>query len=224
MLVWRLTKPRAGFATAMPMGTTRLRENPCSVCELRSAYEDVPPLVIEWYSGSSRVGDFMFSMIGDAMISPSTVELLRPFGKWHPEPVTMTWPMKPKRGYPLVTPESVADGLFTLESEPRAGLDLEASTVRVTASCDVCGVRHYEVDGVEDNSRRWDPAVKDLVDNSKPRIAAHGLYFDRNVLGDVDIFRPVEFPRCLLVTDRVRDLILNHELTNVAFLEFGEIH
>jgi len=165
----------------------------------------------------------MFTLPGDVMISPRTVKLLRTFGDWYPEPVTMTWPKQKKKDGPIVTRESVADGLFTLESQPRVGLDVAASTVRLTASCDVCGARNYKIEGVQDNSRRWDPEVKDLVDNSKPRIPGHGLYFDRRVLGDVHIFRPAEFPRRLLVSDQVRELIIDHRLTNVAFLEFGEI-
>lgn len=165
----------------------------------------------------------MFTLVGDVMISASTVKLLQLFGDWHPEPVTMTWPTKRGDDYPIVTRESVADGLFTLECQPRPGLDLEASTVRVTASCDVCGVRHYEVDGIQTNSRRWNSQIRDLVDDSKPRIARHGLYFDRNVLGEVHIFRAAEFPRWLLITDQVRKLIIGHKLTNVALMEVGEI-
>jgi hypothetical protein len=195
----------------------------------RGTWEGTParrvrPLVIEWEPDSDLVGDFTWPGFDtDIVIMERVGKALKEAGVTGFElaPVQMVdnseeskrASKKPRVKLPYVGPQ-----LWDLWVTARAQLDRDRSSVKMLGK-QADGSEQYEVSGVERREAIWDQQRMELVKRRHPRIDGQGLF----VRAETGIFRIAEFPGWILCVDEVKQLIESHSLTNVSFLEMGEV-
>lgn len=191
------------------------------------------PLVLEWAEGSDQVGDFVWvGLKGDAAIRVHIgEELAQRFGGIVLGPVEMTQDAKlrrPKR----VTKRTKRRVWLPYEGPPLLELlvqhwvhaDLERSSLAPRTDCSSCGLREYELSGVEAIRGIWDQASLTYRTERVPRDQNLGLFLHGCRLDEASVFRVHEVPGFVFCTEPVREFILTQGYSNVSFLEVGETY
>lgn len=224
MILYRLTDPmNSAYTKASRIGTWKKKPiKSCILCGYPQA-ERTQPLIIEWETGSSKIGDFTWPGYDDCtIVNKKVVEVLERhttgmgFG-----PVEIV-PNTTSRKKPSVTlPYNEAD-LFELWIPSLIPVDFERSSIK-TYNCTECSGRRYEIENVEQITASYNAVLKKLIKTKTPRQKAKGIYLISNHLKGLEVFRVLEFPTWIFCTERVKDLIIASELTNIDFLEMGEV-
>jgi hypothetical protein len=190
-----------------------------------STSKRIAPMIIEWAPGSSVVGDFSLSGFdSDVAVTEPVLRALEPFGGVRAGPVEMTERTDLTPGAASRTRVRLpyrGPTLHELWIDCTVPLDLERSTVRGGPPCGSCGKYKWEPVGVERIDSRWDPTLRRLRSDRVQREPGKGLFVRSVDLAHCGIFR-IRLPGGVIVTDEVRNTILQHRFTNVDFLESGE--
>jgi hypothetical protein len=97
------------------------------------------------------------------------------------------------------------------------------TTTRVDDRCSVCGRESRTLVGVEVQEHRWSQTMGVLEPIRAPRSPGAGLFVGREHLDLDALFRTIEFPEAIFCTDGARLRMESLELSNLTFLEFGEV-
>jgi len=139
---------------------------------------------------SPRVGDFVWTWYSDCLVTDRVLELFRQagFSGFEVRPVTVE---RVKR----LGKEGLEDipRLWELVVTGRGGDARPESGIRVIYRCEACG----------------------LVEYSSYR---NGILVDEDQWDGSDFFTVNGYPKFILVTERVKDLIIAHRLTNCALI------
>ncbi len=191
----------------------------------------IKPLVIEWEPGSDVIGDFLWPEFGSIAVSERSYKAMESrFRGFERGPVEMIQDPKlncPKRITKRTTPRIWLpyEGmpLYELWVTSWAHLEMQKSTVKYLNKCNTCAQEFYKVSGIERSERSWNSYLGVMYEMRVPREPGQGVFTDETNLKGADIFRVHEFPAWTLCTDRVKDLIVKENFTNVTFFEMGEI-
>lgn len=235
MRIWQFSDPYDySYAIATRLGTWHPEKSGgvCPVCGA-TRQRRVRPLVIEWEPGSDVVGDFSWPGLGGDIIVTDRVarSMVRRVCGFEFRPVRMVGPelgagegeQSHQRARPRVHLPYEGPKLYDLWVTCWAHVDMDRSSVALQSSCDACGWRSFEVEGIEKELAEWDDRSGELARVRTPRVPGKGLYVSEGQLANCDVFRIHEFPECVLCTDRVRDLVQRERFTNVDFMEMGDV-
>jgi hypothetical protein len=100
--------------------------------------------------------------------------------------------------------------------------DRDRSSLRVIGSDAETGRPVYDLDGVETIKSHWDKVKRTLTRWREPRVPGQGLYVRAADVPGAWFFRIYEDFGRLVCTEPVKDLLQQHEITNLTFLEYGE--
>lgn len=226
MRIWRLASTDDGrFAEAGRRGTWSAGGSLCEECTA-SSEERVQPLVVAWEPGSDLVGDFTVTGLGsDVMVTAAAGELLgQATTGFELGPVEMVDDpsRKPRRGQPFVALPYEGPGVHDLWITTLVDVDRDRSTVQLQRRCTTCGTESWAVSGIERWETVWDRQQMKGTRTLCERVAGAGLWVRESELKGAGFFRVRQCPAWVLCTDPVRELIGQHNLTNVAFLETGD--
>jgi len=237
--IWRFADPfDYNFAIAGLKGTwgpIREGQGPCPECN-SVRQRRIQPMIIEWEPGSEFVGDFSF-LGGDSIaVTERVVHALQgKFKGFELGPVQMVQDPKlkrptriTKRTKPRVWLPYEGPLLFDLWITSWVQMDEDRSTARIIRNCSTCGLKTYEVSGVEHveyNKVEWkaEPSEFELLKWRIGRVSGQGIYVRRSDLKGADIFRVHEFPAWIFCTNDVKEFIEIEGYTNVTFFEMGEL-
>lgn len=238
MRVWEITEPLggSGYATAGVIGTWT-HSAVCRNPRCRAGSELVPPYTIEWDPGSDRVGDFTWASFTKPVIGELVFhELQVRFRGLVCHPVRMFQnprlkqpTRRTKRTTRRVWLPYEGPQLYLLGATTWVHMDPARTTARLAAHCENCGLKRYELTGVEISEHRAEVIqVGQQYDLRQhrvhvPREPGHGLYVRAVDVGNSDFFGVHEFPSWVFCTDAAKRFIQDQGYTNVAFLERGEI-
>ena len=226
MMIWRFTNPNdERFAEASRRGAWSAGGQ-CPICKASTARR-VRPLLLEWESGSDRIGDFVVTGFdSDVAISDPVAKALADVQGFELGPVEMvanaSLVKRPASAAPRVWLPYVGSSLFELWVNLKVPLDLQRSTVTVSNQCDLCGRREYAAEGLEMIEGRWDKSRGELVRTRIPRAAHAGLFVSDGLVPELAVFRVKEFPAWVLCTDAVRSVVQREKFSNVDFFSVGE--
>ncbi len=181
------------------------------------------PLTIEWEPDSDVVGDFIWPGFDtDIALTQRVGELLADahVEGYELRPVQMRQnsdPRKCRSKKPMVKLPYRGPQLWDLWVTRWTQLDRQRSTVTEERRED--GSVSYKVSGVERVETSWDQQRMKLVKLMHPRVQGHGIFVPE-IRG---VFRVEEVPAWIFCTDVVKRLIEEHGLTNVSFLEMGDL-
>ena len=232
MKLWRMLEPfDTTYAEAWLRSPARLvKPATCDYCGRDAEYEDPRPLVLEWEPGSDVVGDFVwpdgsrvavqrraFDIISShfAGIEAGAVEMVQ-----DPKlrrPTRKTKQTKPRVWLPYEGPDLVE--LWVQHAVPLA----PGSVKEISSHCRKCGRALWNWSGVEVKEHRWDQEQKRLVPRYTPRDPNRGLRIAASDVAANPIFRAIESPAAIFCTDQVKALIEGEQLTNIDFLDYGEL-
>lgn len=195
----------------------------------------VSPLVVEWEPGSDVIGDFVWAPIFGLMISAPAAERLNAAGisGFALGPVVMQESRSSKQPKRATAARSTRvpqvrlpyDGaqLFDFTPNRHVRIDESRSTARRREACPVCGRYGYEVEGVERIDLQSVDPVRGRMMKRTPRIPGCG-YMVRKAMLDEDSIFSFEHSQDLMVwTERARDAYDRFGLSNLDFLEIGEV-
>ena len=228
MKIWRFRDPHdARFARASLRGTWTQSTGTCPECGATSQRR-VQPLVIEWEPDSDVVGDFVWPGFGsDIAVTDRVIEVLAARNsKFELGPVEMYQDPKlkrTKRSKPRVWLPYKGSPLYDLWVTYQVSVDHERSSISLQNRCSACGIDRYKVSGIERWESNWDQERMELIPTHIERSQDQGLYVRRSDLNGYQLFRVNEAPAWILCTDGVKEAIEAEDLTNVMFLEVGEI-
>jgi len=100
---------------------------------------------------------------------------------------------------------------------------LSSTTFEVQDYCEDCGRALTRLSGVERAESHWIEKTAEIIPYRIPRIQGQGLFVRGVDLAGVKIFRVEEFSQTLLCTDEVKSFIEERGVTNVDFLEYGNV-
>ena len=214
------------FARATRRGTWSKSEGICPECTA-SGQRRIQPLIFEWEPDSDVVGDFVWPGLGaDIAITDRGVKVLERFTQFELGPIEMNQDPKLKktrRSKPRVWLPYEGPALHDLWVTCWVGVDMARSTATLERECSTCGAKQYSLFGVEGWDSRWDKERKELIKTHIPREPGKGLFIHRDELKGADIFHVKEFPGAIFCSDSVKHAIEKEGLTNVSFLEMGDI-
>ncbi len=213
MKLWRFSDPcKCDYARASRRGSWT-----------DSPSRRVQPLIIEWEPGSDVVGDFTWpGFDSDIIVKENVAKALQVANVRGFElgPVQMQENSEPaKRRSKKRRVKLPYSGPQLAELWVTAWTSLDPARSTVTESKREDGVRYFEVSGVQHMEQTWDQERAELVTVLHPRVEGEGVILPHAQ----GIFRVREVPAWIFCTDDVKRLIEEHELTNVRFLEMGDV-
>lgn len=224
--LWRLDDPRDhAFAEAGRRGAWRaVRPGLCPECGA-PGQERTSPLIIEWMPGSDVVGDFTWAGLGDVAVTERAADVLRAAGvAIELGPVEMVEPTRrARRRDRRVALPYRGPTLFELIPTRWIDLDRQRSSVVLEHACGTCGTERFAVSGVEGWHIRWDKERRLGYRVHEAREPNSGIVVWARDAELSSIFHVHEVPSWMFCSTRVRDAVSAGGLTNVAFLESGEI-
>lgn len=213
----------SGFAQAAAVGTWVPESGLCPECGV--PYRKlVQPLVIEWLKDSDVVADFTSAGLVGLVVTERVVNGLQRAGfrEFEPGPVEMVEdPKVPKRAKIVRLPYQ-GPPLFDLWVTAWVHADLARSSAVLKQDCPECGVKRWELEGIEKVRSGYDRERRELFELHTPRTGGKGALILEAGLKGIDIFRIVEFPSWVCCTERVRDFVQEEGYTNAVFCEIGE--
>lgn len=223
MKIWRLYDPADyTYATGGATGGW-IDDRLCDACGAPQRRR-VQPLQLYWEPGSDRVGDFVWPLLAGVAITERAFGVLRPFTGFDAGPVEFV--ENPQKGLPKRPPRVglpyKGPALSELWITATVGFDREASSAELERACPVCGTERWQLSGVARMEVRWDQVSLTGSRVLVPRVPGKGLMIRAADLADDDIFHVRPFLG-IYCTDRVRQAVLQAGLTNVDFLEMGDI-
>jgi hypothetical protein len=234
MKIWRLMDPvDHNFAKAGLRGTWEPKggQDVCPECT-STKQRRAKPLIFEWEPGSDVIGDFVWAGFAQDVAIKVHVfeELHQRFRGFEQGPVEMIQDPKLKkptritrRTKPRVWLPYEGPPLYDLWVTSWVHVDLQRTTANLVKDCSTCGYQQYEIFGIERRRTQYDTDRMELVWTVSPRVAGKGLFVNEVDLNGADIFRVHELAGCILCTDRVKRFIEDRELTNVTFLDYGDV-
>lgn len=209
--VWTLTWPTGSdFASVVSSPRGRVFR-PCCGTETVGS--------LEWEPGGGLVGDFAWHKgSGSVLLRQSAVERLTSFGirdfDCLPVEILGAWPGGGSDG-------ATAEGYCELKVRRWVDADLAESKVKRPTPCD-CGALSYEPRGVESRTLDWDPNEGAKWTRSVRR-PGMGFVVRAAELAGSTVFRLRQWPTPLFCTATARRAIEDAGLSNVDFLDYGEI-
>ena len=227
MKLWRFASLGDGhFANAVRRGAWSRSADACTLCRTSRTLR-VSPLVIEWSPGSVWIGDFTLTGFdSDVLATDAALSELAPYGGFGPGAVEMTEPTDltaEQLALPRVPLPYRGPPVHEMWVEHLVNLEPERSTVKIEAPCRACGSVKRTAVGVERRESKWDTTSHRLIQRQIAREPGKGLFVRASDVGASGIFRVREFPAWVLATDVVREHIAARRLTNVAFMEVGDV-
>ncbi len=101
-------------------------------------------------------------------------------------------------------------------------MDSRRTTAKLVENCEACGLEDYKLEGVERWEIGFDKETMESVTRHTPRTPGAGIFISQAELEGAGVFRIRQFPSWVFLTEKVKHLIEQSELTNVRFLEAGE--
>ncbi len=139
---------------------------------------------------SPSVGDFVWTWYSECLVTERVLTLFREAGLtgFEAKPVVVEKVKRVKKEQPVTIPR-----LWELVITGKGGDAHPDSGIRVIYKCDACGLTRYSSyrDGIIVNEREWDGS---------------------------DFFTVNGYPKLILVTERVKDLIVANQLTNCVLI------
>lgn len=140
--------------------------------------------------GSPRIGDFVWTWYSECLMTERVRALFEEAGftGFEAKPVTIERVKRVRRGQPVEIPT-----LWELVVTGKGGNAHPDSGIRVIYTCEACGMVRYSSyqNGIIVDEAQWDGS---------------------------DFFTVNGYPTHILVTERVKDLIVTNQLTNCALL------
>jgi hypothetical protein len=180
-------------------------------------------LTIEWEKGPDLIGDFTWvGLVTDIAISIHAEKVLLDgcVVGFESRPVQVRGKVAGQRSRVGKSIEDRSSSKIALRDfwiNQWRPMDRNLSTVEDVTQAD--GSHQIKLQGVQYVEGSWDRNTKTLVKLDHPRIPGKGL-FVRDAVG---VFRVEEFPAWVFCTDDVKELIEKSQLTNVSFLEMGDV-
>lgn len=217
------------FATAGRRGSWEPSRNERGVCSECSASQQrrAKPLMMLWEAGSDVVGDFVWpGFDSEVVVTDRVFRLLHEsFEGFETGPVEIVEdedaPRANQRDKRRVRLPDDGRDLRELWVTAWVHLDRDRSSVELERRCGTCAAEFWEVYGVERWDSHFDRENRQLVRTKTERLPDAGIFIKEADLGPASIFRVHEFPAWVFCTDRVRELVEEEGLANVAFLEMG---
>jgi hypothetical protein len=210
MRIFRFSDPLdRRYAVAVRRGTWTKDEHGHSV--------RIPPLLIEWEPGSTEIGDFCWPGFGDEMAVKRNVaeELRANFSGFELHEVQYVARAKGSKRRLSIPFPYTGPKLVDLQATRNVTFNPARSTVVRDDSGRFLLVGGERFESYLDENRG-------RLEKHIPREAGRGLYvFEQDLSGD-DFFKVSPF-NWIFCTGRVVDFIRNRNLTNVSFLEMGEL-
>lgn len=222
---WAIQPPEADYARVRPVEDVGDRNLCCAPGGIGR---------VEWETGSDAIGDFTWSSSGHLFMTTGSAATLASGGVtgFDCVPVEIKAVSRPSRSTASsrlhcrnrdeLMPREWAD-LCEMRVTRWVNLDLQKSTVKRPRLCGTCGRRLYEPRGVEHFRMEWDPSAREASWERSPRREGMGLYVNASQLDGDSVFRVQEWPSMVFVTDRAKHVIEEAGLTDVTFLEYGEL-
>lgn len=229
MRLWRFTDPfDHTFAAAGRLGswTEAATAGLCPECTASWTVR-AKPLILEWETGSDRVGDFTWPA-GDVAVADRVLDALQDhFEGFEGGPVEMVQPpgLQPSRSRsPRVWLPYNGPPLHELWVTTWVHMDRDRSSAELERACATCGTERWKLHGIERRDSHFDQKRKELVPTKTDRLPGAGVFIRQVELGGADIFGVRELPAWTFCTDAVRDFIDKKGFTNISFLEMGETY
>lgn len=144
---------------------------------------------------SPRVGDFVWTWYSECLITERVLKLFREAGLtgFDVQPVRIERVKRVRKDKSLSVPQ--LHELVAVGQGGEAHLD---SGIRVFQTCDACGLKAYSsyTNGIVVNEKQWDGS---------------------------DFFTVRGYPKFILVTERVKDLVVSQQLTNCVLIPSQEL-
>lgn len=216
--IWSLDVPLGNDFASLLVHYQKLDGKRCAACGLLQSAQH-PPLTVEWEDGNDVVGDFISAGAKIVVREAIVDDLLEHFcgirkgrvnffdhpNLYRPETITKKTPRR------IWLPYSISS-LCEIVVEKEVVLD-QRSTVVLEKECEQCGARLYKrFDGVEIRNSR----------EHIQRFPGHGLFVKKESVEGFGLFRP-SFTGLVLCTDQVRQFIQARALSNIEFLEYGNL-
>lgn len=231
MKIWQLADlVGSTWAQCALRSPPRATHHPCAKCTFGSSYEMMPiPLAFEWEPGSDQIADFVWPSSVRVAVQEHVIELLVAKGERvragdieMVQDPKLKRPKNLRRAKPRVWLPYTGPKLVELVIDLYVHALPETTTI-VMDRCDTCGRENRHLTGVESKKRVWSPARRELVPDQTPRVPGQGLFVSCAEVGAAGLFRTYEFPGTLLCTDGVKAAIEEAKLTNIDFLEYGDL-
>jgi hypothetical protein len=229
--IWRLVEPiNTIFAQCwLRSPAVVVKPSPCKSCEIELKYEHPSPLVLEWETGSDKVGDFVWPSGGRVAAKKS---VLNAFAQEFPNieigPVEMVQDasikpqkksnhLKPRVWLPYEGP--LLEELIVNHTVPL----LPDTTAKVIDVCNSCGRKSRILLGVETQEYKWDISASALVEVRKQKEPGKGIFVARSNIESHSFFRIEEFSSAIFCTNDTKRQVEKYQLTNISFLEYGDL-
>ena len=230
MRIFRLSDPRnPDYTRAIRLGSWSAESVVCQACGAITQTR-VPPLQIEYVAErrASIRGDFVWpGFDDDVALSPSAQSVLDGCSVigWGRVEVSVDRKSRGRSSRRASAGDLLKDSsdLRELIVLGRATVDIGRSSIRLSLACNQCGARRYDLEGVERFTVDWDPRTRTALRKRLSRATGQGLFVYASEPTQFGVFRVQELPACILCTESVRSSIETAGLTNVAFLEYGEL-
>ncbi len=229
MKIWKIEEPlQTSYAQCWLRSPPLLKSSPCKACDFGNTYEKPSPLAFEWEVGSNKIGDFVWPGGGRTAVVERVIEVLServPYVKAGAiemvQDSRLKRPKNPLRGKPRVWLPYSGPPLMELVVGHQAPILPETTTV-VMDRCATCGRENRHLTGVEIKQHRWSQEIEDLVPRYVPRTPGQGVFVSKSDVGH-GIFRANMIVPGILCTDEVKAVIEGAKLTNIDFLEYGDV-
>lgn len=228
--IWRLIMPfDTTYAQCGLRSPDVLTHSPCDACDFGDTYETSTPLVFEWEAGSDQIGDLAWPCGERLVAQESAFNFISgrvPSIKAGPiemiQDPRLKRPKNLRRAKPRVWLPYAGPPLAELVVNHYVHT-LPTTTTVVMDKCAVCGRENRHLTGVEVKQHRWSQEVGDLVPHLKARVPGQGVFISHTEVDGVGLFRAKEIVPGVLCTDEVKAAIEGAKLTNIDFLEYGDV-
>lgn len=133
-------------------------------------------------------------------------------------PVRRAGKRTPRVTYPYTGPR-----LCELHVTTWAHIDPSRSSASLVRKCSTCGTERWDLTDVETlEALGFDESGVGQY-RRIPRVPGRGICIPERQLGGADVFRVYEFPAPVFCTEKAKEFVEAQRLTNVMFLEVGEI-
>lgn len=191
---------------------------------------EVPsPLRLEWLPGANSVGDFNWPGCGRAVVKADVFQkIAQRFPAVKSEAIEMfqaprlRMPKRTERAKPRVWLPYEGPALLEMIPVHRAA-EHENTTWRMLSRCRSCKQEERELDGFGRKDAHWDATRAQMIASDKARERGKGLFVAKAAVGDTPIFSVAPFLSWIFCTDDFKQFAETEGLTNIDFVEYGEI-
>jgi len=209
--IWSLSDPEDHrFAFAIRLGKWAKDRSGADV--------RVSPMIIEWESGSTRLGDMSVTGLGGELIARKCiVDALVEAGVQG----FRTGPVEVRRTKKRIPPIETDSELVEIIMEKYIDCDLSRSTLEWEKDSEgkptisrIRGLEHY--------MSNWCPERKELIRWKVPREAGEGILIHASLVDSPMFFRVRQAPALICCSGELKGILEDMAVSNIEFMEAGE--